>query len=185
VKAKGGKDQTYYFSPKTGDAVAAWLTFRAKNCEHDRLFCHGPRRPISDEYVRGIIAKYANEVGIEDHRGILPHAQKHLVGCRLIEQGVDIMTISQRLAHARPTTTLQHYLHANDEKVKESRNVGLETVVKTSNEKATGAGKPSRPRRTQRPVEKPQVSKSVAKQLLDKLMIKMPTNTAKAAKLRR
>ena len=190
VVAKGGKEQIYYFTPRTGDAVAAWLAFRPKDCRLDRLFCYSPGRAISDEYIRKIICQYASAAGIEDHRGVLPHAQKHRIGCRLIDNGVDIVTVAHRLAHSRPTTTLQHYLHANDARIRASRAIGLETVIEASQPQpqpelaAQPAAVPAaptpvlRPRQRQREVPKAQLSKSAVRQLLAQLASKPQESAA-------
>ena len=39
------------------------------------------------------------------------HALLHTHACQLIDQGVDIVTISKRLGHAKPDITLCIYVH--------------------------------------------------------------------------
>ncbi|MDR3706817.1 MAG: site-specific integrase [Capsulimonadaceae bacterium] len=128
--AKGRKRKTkitYYFTPETAAAIEAWLKHRPIRCQHERLFCHGPRQKITDEYIRAQIRRYAIQAGLGDDKGLLPHGLKHLAGCRLLQQGVDILTVAARLGHTKPTTTLNHYLHVDQLAVRESRFVGLAT----------------------------------------------------------
>jgi integrase len=128
--AKGRKRKsklTYYFSPQTGAAIEEWLKFRPVRCQHGQLFCHGPKRVIADDYIRVMIRRYAAKAGLEGDRGLMPHGLKHLAGCRLLLQGIDIVTVAARLGHTKPTTTLNHYLHVDQVAVRESRFVGLAT----------------------------------------------------------
>jgi integrase len=64
-----------------------------------------PLRPgsMSNEW-----GKLANQLGLPE---ITFHALRHSHASQLIERGVDIVTISQRLGHAKPDITLRIYAH--------------------------------------------------------------------------
>jgi integrase len=56
------------------------------------------------------------------------HALRHTDASQLIDQGVDVVTISTRLGHANPTITLQVYAHLfrnDDSKAAQAINAAL------------------------------------------------------------
>ncbi len=60
-------------------------------------------------------------------RSITPHTLRHTYASLLMEQGVDIDTISARLGHANSKVTREIYLHVT-EKLKEKRNAEMKEV---------------------------------------------------------
>jgi len=67
----------------------------------------------------------ANAIGLV---GIPFHALRHTHASQLIDQGVDVVTISRRLGHALPAITLKVYAHLfrkDDSKAAEAINAAL------------------------------------------------------------
>jgi integrase len=57
------------------------------------------------------------------------HALGHTLASQLIAQGVDIVTISKRLGHAKPSVTLAIYAHmfTSDDRKAAATNAALNT----------------------------------------------------------
>lgn len=65
---------------------------------------------ITDQAVRKIIRKRANEAGVELH--ITSHMFRHTFATTLLEQGVSIRYIQQLLGHSSVKTT-ERYTHVS------------------------------------------------------------------------
>ena len=65
-------------------------------------------RPLSPNAVSMAWADFAESIGIPT---VTFHALRHTHASQLIDQGVDIVTISKRLGHAKPDITLRVYAH--------------------------------------------------------------------------
>jgi len=64
--------------------------------------------PLSPDAVSAAWSDYAKKIGMGD---ISFHALRHTHASQLIDAGVDIVTISKRLGHAKPDITLRVYAH--------------------------------------------------------------------------
>lgn len=73
-------------------------------------------RRLSEQSVRFMIKKYAEEAGIE--KEVTPHMFRHTFATLLLEEDVDIRYIQQLLGHSTITTT-QIYTHITRHKQKE------------------------------------------------------------------
>jgi integrase len=83
-------------------------------------------RPLSPNAVSTAWADFAEGVGIP---AVTFHALRHTHASQLIDQGVDIVTISKRLGHAKPDITLRVYAHLfqkDDAKAAAAINAALE-----------------------------------------------------------
>jgi integrase len=65
----------------------------------------GPRSPAATSREWGLVAQ---SIGLSE---LTFHALRHTHASQLIDAGVDVVTISQRLGHANPKVTLQVYAH--------------------------------------------------------------------------
>jgi integrase len=65
-------------------------------------------RPLSPNAVSMAWAAFAESIGMPT---VTFHALRHTHASQLIDQGVDIVTISKRLGHAKPDITLRVYAH--------------------------------------------------------------------------
>jgi integrase len=72
------------------------------------LFADVEGGPLSPTAVSTAWADFAESVGIP---AVTFHALRHTHASQLIDQGVDIVTISKRLGHAKPDVTLRVYAH--------------------------------------------------------------------------
>jgi integrase len=72
------------------------------------LFADVEGGPLSPTAVSTAWADFAESVGIP---AVTFHALRHTHASQLIDQGVDIVTISKRLGHTKPDVTLRVYAH--------------------------------------------------------------------------
>ena len=85
-----------------------------KDIEHTgTFFVNGRHKPLSDQSVRSIVAKYSKLAGVENH--ITPHMFRHSFATLLLEEGVDIRYIQRLLGHSSIVTT-QIYTHVAGKK---------------------------------------------------------------------
>jgi len=85
-----------------------------KNSDYFFLNKRGER--LSEQSVRFMIKKYANQIKIDLH--ITPHMFRHTFATMLLEEDVDIRYIQSILGHSSITTT-QIYTHVTSNKQKE------------------------------------------------------------------
>jgi integrase len=81
--------------------------------------------PLSPTAVSTAWADLAERIGIPD---VTFHALRHTHASQLIHEGVDIVTISKRLGHAKPDITLRvyaHLFHKDDGKAAAAINAAL------------------------------------------------------------
>src|SRR5262245_15296852 len=72
------------------------------------LFADLEGAPLSRNGISSDWGDYAASLGIPD---VTFHALRHTHASQLIDAGVDIVTISKRLGHAKPDITLRIYAH--------------------------------------------------------------------------
>jgi len=80
------------------------------------LFAGADDRPLSPNAVSAAWAHFADNIG---QPAVTFHALRHTHASQLIAANVDIVTISKRLGHAKPDTTLRvyaHMFHRSDDK---------------------------------------------------------------------
>ena len=76
--------------------------------DDDLLFADLNGAPLSPNAVSAAWSDYAKQIGMPE---VTFHALRHTHASQLIDQGVDIVTISKRLGHAKPDITLRIYAH--------------------------------------------------------------------------
>ena len=72
------------------------------------LFADIEGAPLSRNAVSAAWSDFAAGIGLPD---VTFHALRHTHASQLIDAGVDIVTISKRLGHAKPDITLRIYAH--------------------------------------------------------------------------
>jgi integrase len=72
------------------------------------LFADIDGKPLSPNAVSAAWADLAKRIGMPQ---VSFHALRHTHASQLIDEGVDIVTISKRLGHAKPDITLRTYAH--------------------------------------------------------------------------
>jgi len=75
---------------------------------NDLLFANLEGRPLRPSAVSSDWGELAERIGMPE---ITFHALRHTHASQLISSGVDIVTISKRLGHAKPSVTLAIYAH--------------------------------------------------------------------------
>jgi len=68
-------------------------------------------RPLSREAVKGLFRHYSRASGIYVHAHLLRHSH----ATELIKAGWDASYVQKRLGHAQVQTTINTYVHLNDE----------------------------------------------------------------------
>jgi integrase len=89
------------------------------------LFANLEGAPLSPNAVSAAWADFAASIGMPD---VTFHALRHTHASQLIHEGVDIVTISKRLGHAKPDITLRvyaHLFHKDDSKAAAAINAAL------------------------------------------------------------
>lgn len=86
---------------------ALWLEL-GKLADDALLFAAAHGGPLSPNAVSAAWAHFADNIGQPD---VTFHALRHTHASQLIDAHVDIVTISKRLGHAKPDTTLRVYAH--------------------------------------------------------------------------
>jgi integrase len=76
--------------------------------EEALLFATRDDRPLQTRNISSLWGEIAESIGMPE---ITFHALRHTHASQLIAQGVDIVTISKRLGHAKPNVTLAVYAH--------------------------------------------------------------------------
>jgi integrase/recombinase XerC len=119
VTGKGNKERYVFFSEDGQKALAAWLLVRHNHihAEHptDRLFINKRGGPISTGGLRWIIARYAEQSGLQ--KNVSPHALRHSFATHLVNSGCDVRVVQELLGHASLSTT-QRYTHVDIEGLK-------------------------------------------------------------------
>jgi integrase len=91
----------------------------------DLLFSNLEGGPLRPSAVSSDWGEHAARIGLPQ---ITFHALRHTHASQLISEGVDIVTISNRLGHARPAVTLAVYAHmftSDDRKAAAAINAAL------------------------------------------------------------
>lgn len=112
-----------------------WQGFRAPDFDRNYVFIqrHSGRMICSDtigKKFREVIDLYNAKVESEEDR--LPvirlHDLRHTGASLMVSSGVDIVTVSHRLGHAKPSTTLDIYSHALPAKDREAGDALREAI---------------------------------------------------------
>jgi integrase len=72
------------------------------------LFAELDAKPVSQKKASGAWGRLAAQLGMPE---VSFHCLRHTHASQLIDAGVDIVTISKRLGHAKPSVTLKTYAH--------------------------------------------------------------------------
>jgi integrase/recombinase XerC len=121
VMGKGGKERIVFFSDEAGEALERYLPERQArikadgNKPTDRVFVNRNGKAVSIPGVRWIIARYAEQSGLDKH--IHPHSLRHSFATHLVNSGCDVRVVQELLGHASLSTT-QRYTHVDIERLK-------------------------------------------------------------------
>ena len=115
IYGKGAKERMVQIGNPA--VLAALQAYQALNClaiEHSGMFfVNRLDKPLSDQSVRNIVAKYTRLAGENMH--ITPHMFRHSFATLLLEEDVDIRYIQRLLGHSSIVTT-QIYTYVSGRK---------------------------------------------------------------------
>ena len=105
-------------------------------CATDPLFSHGNGQPYDPDEITKRFSDLAEELNLE--RGVHLHTLRHTHATRLLQAGVDLKTVQERLGHESAKTTADVYghvmpgrdLHAAETFAKLPKNGGCKGVAK-------------------------------------------------------
>ena len=83
--------------PQAINRLAGWINVDSKQIA---------QTPINGATARGIVRRAAKAAGIEDWRTLRVHDLRHTYASIMIEQGVDLLELMERMNHANPNTTI-------------------------------------------------------------------------------
>ncbi|MBD2450496.1 site-specific integrase [Nostoc sp. FACHB-152] len=114
---KGRKSRTVYLPPRAVNFLDEWLSIRGK--VPGALICpvrrggHIQIHQMTDQAVMAILQKRALSAGIESFS---PHDFRRTFITRLLESGVDVLTVCELAGHADPATTKKYDLRSETAK---------------------------------------------------------------------
>lgn len=133
----------YETSTKTGNArtvdigentVSLLRQLRAQQAEtriSKYVFSNGHTPdPLSPQTITTYFQMFGKRYGIE---GFHPHKLRHTSASIAITSGADVVSVSARLGHSDPSTTLKMYAHANDEGIRRAGELAR-TALRAGNE---------------------------------------------------
>ena len=114
VQRKGGEHKNLVVNQEVLQAVARWLrqreTLDIKN--EPALFVSDRRRRLSARSIQTLVAKYAQESGLQ--KRITPHTFRHSHCTEIQLRGASMKTAKELLNHAQIGTT-ERYSHSHEE----------------------------------------------------------------------
>jgi integrase/recombinase XerD len=117
LDTKIGQAQTRGFHPAADDALMRWLDKRRElGFRGGPLFCvlsgEHKGRPVSSQYVRGLLKRLAAEARID--KRVHPHGLRHTYAIELEAARTPIATISKLLGHRSVATTMRYLDHLSN-----------------------------------------------------------------------
>jgi site-specific recombinase XerD len=113
VQGKGGKDRYTLLSPRLLDELRTyWRLYRPKDWLFPSDFF--PQRPLSIGTVERAFNHALEVAGLPRRGGI--HTLRHTFATRLLEAGIDLVTLQRLLGHSQLSTT-STYLHVRRERI--------------------------------------------------------------------
>lgn len=133
-QTKGDRSRRVPLPPGTADWLRLWLASRrGVGIGSGPVFCTisrgerragfardaelQPGRPLSDRYLRALVARCAWKAGIQ--RRVHPHMLRHTFATRLLRHTRNLRVVQTALGHASITTT-QVYTHVIDDELSEA-----------------------------------------------------------------
>ena len=125
ISGKGGKERLVPVHELARDAVAEYLSIRAKflpkNHKHAARFLfpsRGKNGHLTRQRVFQLLKNLALQAGL-DPQQMSPHVLRHAFATHLLRGGADLRVVQQLLGHADITTT-QIYTHVADDQLRET-----------------------------------------------------------------
>jgi integrase len=108
-KSKAGRrDIVEVLRERRTEQLEMWMKLGAGRANDALLFAGIDGALPSQKYYSGMWSDLAAQIGMPE---ITFHSLRHTHASMLISEGVDVVTISKRLGHAKPDVTLRIYAH--------------------------------------------------------------------------
>jgi site-specific recombinase XerD len=135
VTGKRNRKRTLPLNHQMKDILETYLAVRQniyKSDENEALFISKKGKRIAVRTIEDNFKKLTERTKISKRFAVTCHTLRHSCATELNEKGVKILIIQDILGHATPKTTMNYYLHANEERIRDALE-GL-PVVKYLNE---------------------------------------------------
>lgn len=108
---KGCKQRIIGLDPGACALLQLWLDRRARLGIGNQIpiFTTLPGAPVQAGYVRKLLKRLARKAGIV--KRVHPHGMRHAGASELVQEGHDLVTISQQLGHSNVSTTHRYVSH--------------------------------------------------------------------------
>jgi site-specific recombinase XerD len=104
---RANRARTIGLDPGAMAAVQRWAERReALGIRNGVLLCTLQGGPVSDKYIRALMARLAAAAGIE--KRVHPHGLRHTHAVELAAEGVPVNAISRQLGHANSAVTARY-----------------------------------------------------------------------------
>ena len=108
---KGDRARTVGLDPESSAVVERWVTKRRETGfkPSQRLFCTLKGDPIDTSYCRHLFKRLAKKAGLA--KRVHPHGLRHSGAVHLLDEGHNVVVISQQLGHSNLATTNTYLNH--------------------------------------------------------------------------
>ena len=108
---KGDRARTVGLDPESSAVVERWVTKRREIGfkPSQRLFCKLKGEPIDTSYCRHLFKRLAKKAGLA--KRVHPHGLRHSGAVHLLDEGHNVVVISQQLGHSNLATTNTYLNH--------------------------------------------------------------------------
>jgi len=108
---KGDRARTVGLDPESSAVIERWVTKRREMGfkPSQRLFCKLKGEPIDTSYCRHLFKRLAKKAGLD--KRVHPHGLRHSGAVHLLDEGHNVVVISQQLGHSNLATTNTYLNH--------------------------------------------------------------------------
>jgi len=108
---KGDRARTVGLDPESSAVVERWVTKRREMGfkASQRLFCTLKGGPLDTSYCRHLFKRLAKKAGLD--KRVHPHGLRHSGAVHLLDEGHNVVVISQQLGHSNLATTNTYLNH--------------------------------------------------------------------------
>jgi len=123
VTGKRNQKRTLPLNQQMKDMMQIYLAVRHniyKSAENEALFISKKGKPIAVRTIEDNFKKLVHKANLKKRFAISCHTLRHSCASELNEKGVKILVIQDILGHSTPKTTMNYYLHATEERLREA-----------------------------------------------------------------
>ena len=123
IMGKGSKERIVVFGNNTKEILELYLNsgrYKLSRGNNDYLFLNKDGNVLSDRYVRKIIDDIVVKASVQMH--VSPHMLRHTFATAMLNNGADLVSVSDLLGHESLNTT-SIYTHVSDDKIREIYNM--------------------------------------------------------------